>query len=129
MTIINSPLSVPVSKNKNFILNLNNYRNTHYQALNKAKLNDTAIMAEQIGQMEKAGQAEIHYRLFPKTKRLTDIGNVISIHKKFFEDALVEMGVLEDDNYKFVIGSSETFGGVDPDNPRVEIKVIDIDKS
>ena len=124
--IINSPLSVPVSKNKKFILNLNIFRNTNHHVLNKAKINYKAMMMEQIQKLPRMSQVEIHYRLFPKTKRLTDIGNVIAIHKKFLEDALVEAGKLEDDNYLFVVGSSETFGGVDRENPRVEVVIVEI---
>ena len=124
--IINSPLSVPVSKHKKFILNLNNYRNSHYQILNKAKINYKAIINEQIKDLEPMDKVCINYTLFPKSKRLTDIGNVVSIHKKFIEDALVELGKLPDDNYNHVLGSSECFGYVDKDNPRVEANIIPV---
>jgi Holliday junction resolvase RusA-like endonuclease len=118
-----SPLSVPVSKNKKFIMNLNNYRNAHYQTLNKAKINYKAMVSDQIQKLEKAEQVSIEYILFPETKRKTDIGNVISIHKKFFEDALTELGIIPDDNYKHVVINVEQFGKVDKGNGRVEIFV------
>jgi len=44
---INSPLGVPVGR-KNFTLNLNVYRNAHYQILNKAKQNYKIFMSRQI---------------------------------------------------------------------------------
>lgn len=124
--LINSPLSVPLSKNKKFIMNLNNYRNAHYQVLNNAKIAYKGAMADQIANMRRMVKVRVHYTLYPKTRRLTDIGNVVSIHKKFFEDALVEFGKLEDDNYKHITSSSESFGEVDKDNPRVEIEVFGI---
>lgn len=121
--VILSPLSVYVSCRKKFILNLNNYRNAHYQVLNKAKIAYKTAIAEQVARLDKAEKVSIHYTLYPKTKRLTDIGNVVSIHKKFFEDAIVELGIIPDDNYRHVVSSSESFGSVDKINPRVEIRI------
>lgn len=121
MIIINSPLSVPQSKTKKFHLNLNVYRNSHYLVLNTVKKNYKAIISDQIAYMQPLNKVYIKYTLYPKTKRLCDLSNIISIHKKFFEDALVELGKLPDDNYEHIIGSSEFFGCVDKDNPRVEI--------
>ena len=39
------PLTVPVSKNSKFILNLNNYRNAHFLVLSKAKANYSHAVA------------------------------------------------------------------------------------
>ena len=122
-----SPLKVPVSSKKSFILNLNNYRNAHYQILNKAKVNYKAIISEQLLSLGRFGKIKIAYKLFPATRRRTDIGNVIAIHKKFFEDALTEFGVIKDDSYEYVISSSEDFGGVSPGNGRVEIFIQGIE--
>lgn len=69
---------------------------------------------------------EVKYVYFPGTKRLTDLGNVLSIHQKFFEDALVELGYLEDDNYNHIISSTQAFGGVCKENPRVEIHITEL---
>lgn len=121
-----SPLTVPVSKRKKFILNLNNFRNCHFQVLNKAKKTYKELIREEFKFVAPFDKVHIHYVLYPKTKRLTDIANVISIHAKFFCDAMVEYGLIEDDNYKFVVSSSESFGHIDKDNPRVEIIVSEI---
>jgi len=124
--IISSPLSVPISKNKNFTLNLNKYRNAHYQILNSAKVNYKAVMYDQIMRLPEMEQIHISYILYPKTKALCDISNICSIHRKFFEDALTELGKIPDDNYKHIIGSSESFSNVDKDNPRVDICISTI---
>ena len=124
--MIVSPLKVPVSK-KFFILNLNNYRNAHYIVLNKAKINYKSLISNQVKKLPKFEKIEIHYVLYPGTKRRTDIGNVISIHKKFFEDALTEFGIIKDDDYKHIVRSSEEFGAVDKNNGRVEIFIKDIE--
>lgn len=122
-----APLFVPQSKNKNFILNLNVYRNAHYQTLNTVKLRYKQILEEQIKELpEFKEQIQIVYRLFPKTRRRTDIGNVLSIHQKFFEDALTEYGKIVDDNYLYVPKTAQIFGEVDPTNPRVEIEITEI---
>ena len=118
---LDSPLKVPVSKNKSFILNLNNYRNAHYQTLNKAKINYKAHMWEQIDGLPVFEAVMITYRLYPGTRRRTDIGNVTSIHQKFFEDALVELGKIKDDDYFHILGSESEFVEIDKENPRVEI--------
>lgn len=118
-----SPMRVRISKNKEFTLNLNPYRNAHYMVLNKAKkVYKEAIRAQFVG-LQRFDTIKVHYRIFPKTRRKTDLGNVVSIHKKFFEDALVELGKIEDDNYKRIIFNSEDFGGIDKENPRIEISI------
>lgn len=67
----------------------------------------------------------VQYKLFPKSKRRTDLGNVLSIHEKFFLDALVEYERLPDDDYKHMIASFHSFGEIDTFNPRVEIIITE----
>ncbi len=121
-----SPLSIPVSKSRKFILNMNNYRNIHYQSLNKAKINYKAAMAMQIKPLPELSKIIVQFTLYPKTRRLTDIPNVCSIHDKFLMDALTELGKIQDDNYLFHRGSKYVFGEVDKKNPRVEILIIEV---
>jgi len=123
--ILSSPLKVWRGKTKPrkakqwFILNLNNYRNAHYLVLNR-----TNAMANQIQLLPVIDYPiTIHYEIFAKTRRSLDIDNVVSVHKKYFQDALVEMGRIEDDDFNWIVGSSESYGGVDKENPRVEITI------
>jgi|TARA_B110000261_G_scaffold37581_1_gene43771 Holliday junction resolvase RusA-like endonuclease len=62
----------------------------------------------------------------PKTARRTDLGNVLSVHQKYFEDALVELGCIPDDDYKHIVRTTFVFGKKDKDNPRVIIKVKEL---
>jgi len=121
--IIHAPLRVQQTKKKMFTLNLNVYRNTHFQVLNKAKITYKEILREQIEKLPKMDRACIVYTLFPKTKRLCDISNILSIHDKFFCDSLVELGKLPDDNYHHLKKVIYLFGEIDKENPRVEILI------
>lgn len=127
MWTIDLPLRIPVSKSSEFAVNLNQYRNAHYQILDKAKKNFTALAVEQIKKLEipKLGKCALEYRLYPRTLQLCDVNNICSIADKFFSDSLVEAGVLEDDNYKFISDSRFLFGHVDRQNPRVSVTILD----
>lgn len=123
-----SPLKVAMSKAKDFILNLNNYRNTHYRLLNNSKINYKAHMSEQINNACWFNKVLCVYTVWAKSKREFDLGNVACVHEKFFEDALVELGKLEDDNVKFIPVVIYRYAGIDKDNPRVEIDVMEFNR-
>lgn len=90
--------------NKKFSLNLNDYRNTHYQTLNKAKIifkNQLLINYPELYRI-KADRVEIEYYIERCDNRKFDIMNIISIVDKFFCDALVEVGCIPDDDFEHV---------------------------
>ncbi len=126
MYTVLSPLRVPVSRNKEFILNLNRFRNTHYQTLNKAKIEYFHMITEQILALPKFEKIRLSYKVFAKDKRKFDLDNVCSIHAKFFQDSLAELGRIPEDNYLYVVESHHCFGGIDRDNPRVEITIEEV---
>jgi hypothetical protein len=127
MITINSPLFVTLPRktkaDKKFILNQNNYRNTHYITLNDAKRIYKQLIAPQLIGKPSFDHVHVSFKLFPKTKRLTDIGNVCCVHEKFFMDAFVELGKLPDDNYLHHSMTLYKFGEVDKEDPRVEITI------
>lgn len=125
--IYNSPLKVLATKLKGWILNLNQYRNTHFRTLNTVKINYKLAMESQIATGPKYNKIACIYTVYPKDRRSFDLGNVCCIHQKFFEDALVELGKLPDDNYNYIPLVIYQFGKVDPLKPRVEVEVIDLD--
>lgn len=122
---VDSPLRVAKTKSSDWILNLNNYRNTHYQTLNKTKINYKEYIREQVESLPVFKQVKVTYTLYPKTQRKCDVSNVCSIHSKYFLDALVEYGRLPDDTYEFVPEETYRFGSVDKNNPRVEIEICE----
>lgn len=126
--IYNSPLKVLATKLKGWILNLNQYRNTHFRTLNAVKINYKECMRSQIATGPKYNKIACIYTVYPPNKRLFDIGNVCCVHQKFFEDALVELGKLSDDNYNYIPLTIYAFGGIDTANPRVDIETVNFDK-
>lgn len=128
VTIVESPLSIPLSRTKKFILNLNNYRNMYFRTLNNSKIAYKKTMEEQILDqipvpLEKIA---IQYKVFKGDRRRFDVGNVASIHQKYFEDAIVELGRLPDDRHENLPLSFFSFGGISTDRPRVEITIYDL---
>lgn len=128
VTILESPLYINITRSKKFILNLNNYRNMYFRTLNNSKIAYKATMKDQILDqipvpLEKIA---IQYKVFKGDRRRFDVGNVASIHQKYFEDAIVELGRLPDDRHENLPLTFFTFGGVSTDKPRVEITIYDL---
>lgn len=120
--MIELPITVKVGR-KDIALNLNFYRNAHYQTLNKMKVEFGSNVKELISTLPVYEWVNLTYTLYPKTRRLCDVSNICSIVDKFFCDALVNQGKLEDDNYQIVRQVSYKFGEVDKDNPRVTVEI------
>lgn len=123
------PLQVNVSGRSSFILNLNNYRNTHYQALNKAKKNYHKLICGMFYGLKFNPPISIEYTLYAETKRLTDVANVCSIVDKFASDSLVKSECIQDDNFNLIPIVIYGWGGVDKDNPRVEMRIKELTDS
>lgn len=123
---INLPIRVPVSKKSYFLINLNVYRNAHYQILNKAKQTFKEMVMNEIKQLPFFNTISLTYVLYPQTHRKQDVANVCSVVDKFFCDALTEAGKLTDDNYDYLKTIHYCFGSVDPNNPRVEVYIQNI---
>lgn len=125
MFVVHSPLRIILPrvrvKDKIWILNLNVYRNTHYQILNQVKEKYERLMKDQIMALPVFKTVEAVFINYPKTAAIPDTANVCCIHEKFFADALVKYGKLEDDKPEFWKGSRYYFGEIDRVNPRVGI--------
>lgn len=124
---ITLPLYVHTTKSETkkgkFILNLNNYRNTYFQKLNKAKVNYSDLIKKMLPKV-KYKTVELEYIYFAATKRKIDVSNPCSVIDKFTCDALTESGLWEDDNINTIKKVSYIWGGVDKENPRCELVII-----
>ena len=120
--LISVPLSVPVGK-KNFILNLNNFRGTHYHILNNAKRNYKPLVLSVLPRIKFTDPVEMIYTYYHGSKRKIDLSNACSIIDKFVCDVLVEKGVLTDDNTEHLRRVTYIWGGVDKKNPRCDIEI------
>lgn len=114
-----------VRKIKKNHINLNNYRNWHYIHSDKLKkiYKDIAIKKIESQPTIKADKIAIEYVLYRGDKRKFDLMNILSIHDKFFMDALVWLECIPDDNIDHLDSVKFKFGGYDKDNPRVAITI------
>ena len=102
-------------------ISLNWYRNAHYQVSNSAKKKFKRMILDQLNELPVFdGKISIHYDYYAKANNSPDLDNFIAVAKKFFQDALVECGKLEDDNVNFIVSNSESYKGIDKKAPRVE---------
>ena len=136
--IINLPLEIIYNvrkrdnKAQKFILNLNNYRNTHQRILHQAKVLYeelvTTLIPEDAKDILYGKKVRVHFKYFPSTNRRIDVSNPVAILEKFATDALVKAGVIVDDNYTVLVGSDGwTYGGVDKESPRCEMTIYTVE--
>lgn len=104
-------------------LNLNWYRNAHYQIMNKTK---QCYMPLKID-MFKANKINISYTLVWNSNRRTDFMNWIAIADKYFVDWLVSTGCIPDDrmaNYSDSLISSKIDTSAQESYIIAEVKVL-----
>lgn len=109
-------------KDRTFLVGLNWYRNANYHELNEVKLHYHKLVKELLQDVaeETLESYRVNYQLFYKNKRC-DLMNVVSVVDKFLNDALVEIGLITDDNVSIYRRSAAEVGGQDKENPRIEI--------
>lgn len=61
----------------------------------------------------------------PNKKR--DLDNISGYFHKVFQDALVNCGVIHNDNWHYIVGFTDEFY-IDNKHPRIEIKIIEVEK-
>lgn len=110
-------------------LNLNLYRNENYHTLNQAKhcYMEEVRNSVLIARMQRHEMPEppfiFTYTIFPPNKRAFDLGNILPIIGKFTEDALIELTLITDDNYRIIQAINYRYGGMDKGNPRCELEI------
>ena len=126
----NTPYSLTLprktKKDKKISINLNTYRNLHFQINNQCKRLYKELMREQLEGLTIQTPVEIIYQVFKPSKRSLDKMNVVSIASKYFLDAVTEYGCWEDDNDENVKTEIILPTEIDRDNPRIEITIKSI---
>lgn len=121
-------------KDKKVSINLNIYRNQHPMEENQCK----KVVKENVEKyLKETGQEGIKFtspvnttfKLYKPTKRRMDKSNVFSIGTKYIYDALVELGVLEDDNDDYIKIETLFPTEHDKENPRIVIVLEEIEES
>ena len=97
-------LDLGVRNRKKFYLNMNVYRNTHFHVLDNAKKKFKENLFRDYPELLKikAETVRVSYMVIAGTKRKFDTMNVVAVVDKFFLDALVQGGVIPDDDYTVV---------------------------
>lgn len=128
--IKNLPLSVEYRFHKKlnkwikFILNLNNYIHLNVFTLNTTKIKYKELINPILDNIEPIinySELEFIYLYYSKSKRLFDISNPCSILDKYICDAIVEKGIIPEDNISIIKKVSYEYAGVDKLNPRVDL--------
>ena len=122
------PISILSGKKKirKYHLNLNQYRNWHFQVSNNIK---KQFKQEVKGFLDFSfyGKIQIEYTYFAPDARVRDLMNYITVVDKFFQDALVEEGCIDSDDTNTVVKIISIYGGVDRSNPRMEARIKNYD--
>lgn len=83
-----------------------------------------AAVLEQLAGVKKiSGQVHITYKWYEKNKR-RDLDN-IAFARKFIQDALVDVGLLQGDGWQHIVGFADEFY-IDNENPRIEVIISEV---
>lgn len=122
--IISMPLYIIRGKRKpkKHYINLNNYRNWCFHLSDDIKKDYKDIVEKKVEGI-KFGKMVLNFILHRGDKRRVDRANILSIHEKFFCDALTEAECIKDDCDEFLHSTHYYTGVIDKDNPRVDIEI------
>jgi len=113
-------------RGKRHSLNLNTYRNSHYQLTNKLKRQFKDIVTDDVLDLPVMDKIKIHYKIHYENLRKYDIDNIMSIISKFFQDSLTELGRIPDDNFEHIVQITGTVGEVSKNDAHVEVRIKEI---
>lgn len=120
--MIIAPIYITMWKKK-YSINLNSYRNRHYQVNNNLKIKFKELINNQI-QGLLFNKISIEYILF--YSRISDLWNRVSIIDKYFCDALIENKCILNDNVEYIKEIKAKVWWKDLKNPRIEINIKEL---
>lgn len=117
------------SGKKNIPISLSWYRNAHFRQSNNIKRKFKDLIKDQIEAFDPIeGKISIKFVYYAARNNSPDLDNFTSVSKKFFQDAIAELGLIPDDNVSYITSTSEYYGGLDRENPRVEAFIKQLDQ-
>ena len=120
-------ITTGVRKKVTHYLNFNRVLGMHFQVRNQVKRLFTEQVLTQLYDCPKfENQIKITYTVYKPSRRRYDVMNVVAIIDKFFQDALVVHGKIEDDDYKVVPMVTGIHGGIDKENARVDVLIEEV---
>jgi len=121
-------IELGIKKKKNIYLNYNKLNNLHYQQRNQLKQRFTVLISKELSKCPTFNkQIKITYTVYKPTKRRYDVMNVVAVMDKFFQDVLVKNSKIQDDNYTVVPLVVGKHGGIDKENPRVDVLIEEME--
>lgn len=113
-------------KSTTHLVGMNFYRNAHYHIQNKMKKDFSELVKNQLTPDKTFTTFKVTYKLYYKNPSC-DGSNIIALMEKFMLDAIQELGVVENDNIKYHLGSTWQVIDQDKGNPRCEIEIEEIE--
>ena len=111
---------------RKYIVNKNNERNWNPFVCKAVKVAYCDVARLQLNGLVFNPRIRLDFTYYKPTARRSDRTNVLSQHEKFFADAMVECGCMEDDSDEYIAHSHYYGGQLDRKNPRVEIVVSEL---
>ena len=120
------PLHVDIPrarKNKRVFANMNGYKNFPHRLNTAVKDEYKRIIWEQLSDVreELNSPIQVTFNLYVNDKERCDLANICPVIEKYIDDAIVEYGLLRDDNVKYLKRIVYEFKGVDKSFPRCEV--------
>ena len=124
------PLYITIERktkaDKKVFVNMNTYRNLHFQINNNVKVKYKELLREQLEGVKIKTPVEITYKVYKARNNMLDKMNVVSITSKYLLDAITQLGCWTDDNDDFVKTETIMPTELDRENPRVEVFIKSI---
>lgn len=121
-------LPLPMMKS-GALFTLNRKNNTHFQVYKQIKNDYKNIVKNKLKfKGKRFSKLEIHYAFYltkGRSNKKPDLDNISSMTKKFFNDAIKEIGLIEDDNMDYVVKNVEEYKGIS-NTDKVEIYMIQV---
>jgi len=113
---------------KKIFVNMNTYRNLHFQINNQVKIKYKELLKKQLVGVKIKTPVEITYKVYKARNNNLDKMNVVSITSKYLLDAITELGCWTDDNDDFVKTETIMPTELDREKPRVEVFIKSINE-